>query len=248
MMALLAQATGPSLNGAAPAPPLRKHLWDDGAALAPRARGDLEERLRSARRQTAIPISILVVAKLRHGESMGDFARRAFEDRGLGSESGDAVLLVVAPHDRQAAIETGKGPAGIVPEIDADAITAPLRLRARSSLLAPALGTAIDRIVLSVTATAERRQPLPPEPGRTGEPARGVGGPPGGPGPDRNAGAAPAAADLVDAPAAPAPPSRGRSMLPTAVAASGLLVVALALRQRRKATSERDTSSKAPPP
>jgi hypothetical protein len=232
-----APSAGPAGNGP---------LWDDGAMLPARARVELEARLRAAARQTGIPITILVVAKLPGGPSIADVARSEFDARGLGTRAADAVLLAIAPRERRAAIETGKGPAGIIPEIDAEAIIARLRATVRSPLPIRELDAAIDRIVASVTATIERRRPLPHEP----TPAQAVppaallpsGTPPGSDEDQGGGDGSPASgATRPGATGTGTSPSRGRSLLPTAVAVSGLLLVGLALRQRRRSgAAERD--------
>jgi hypothetical protein len=137
--------------------------------------------------------------------------------------------LLVAPRAGRAALETGKGEAGIVPEIDARRITADLvRTLGRhtsTTTLANALGEAADRIAESVLATRERRRPLPDPHASEGDEA---------PAPSPNRDRPISVRGGATAPAAPP----HRSLMPGAYALAILVVVGLALRQRRRSDSD----------
>src|SRR5437868_2390626 len=130
----------------------------------------ISRRLRPA----AVPIAIATVGGTTStpGAESGrleEAARLRFTeagfDAGFNAGTGDAVLLLVAPRAGRAVLETGKGEAGIVPEIDARRITADvvraLGRHASAATLAPALAEAAERIADSALATRERRRPLP---------------------------------------------------------------------------------------
>jgi uncharacterized membrane protein YgcG len=213
-------------------------LWDDDGALSGSAAGAaLRARVAAAARRAGVPIAILVMGRQAAGrEPLEEIARRTFAERHLAGTSGtpDAVLLVAAPALRRSVIETGKGDAGIVPEIDARAITAELQRRlARSPAgtdVGRALSDAADRIAASILATEERRRPLADdEPDGGATPARApqtqpstTGGPAG------------------DQPAVPGP---RRTMLPVAAGLAVMLVLALGLRQRRRGRDDGSTKS-----
>ena len=127
-----------------------------------------------------------------------------------------------------AVLETGKGEAGIVPEIDARRITADLvralGRHASAATLAPALAEAAERIADSALATRERRRPLPdPRASESDETAA--------PSPRGDRPTAPKAGGTAPA----APPHR--SVMPGAYALAILVVVGLALRQRQRSVS-----------
>jgi uncharacterized membrane protein YgcG len=204
-------------------------LWvEDGPLGGSAAGAALRARLEGAARRAGVPIAILVVGREATGrESLEEIARRTFAERHLAATTGtpDAVLLVAAPALRKSVIETGKGDAGIVPEIDARAITAELqRCFGRSSGagdVGRALSDAADRIAASILATEERRRPLADDEPDGGEtPVRALEAEPfttGGP-----------------ASGQPAAPGPRRTMLPAAAGLAIMLVLALGLRQRRR--------------
>jgi uncharacterized membrane protein YgcG len=216
---------GDALAGA----PAAGSLWIEEGPLGGSAAGAaLRARLEGAARRAGVPIAILVVGRQAAGrEPLEEIARRTFAERHLAGTTGtpDAVLLVAAPVLRKSVIETGKGDAGIVPEIDARAITAELQRRfGRSSAgtdVGRALSDAADRIATSILATEERRRPLADdEPDGGATPARAPQAEPfstGGP-----------------ASAQAAAPGPRRTMLPVAAGLAIMLLLAMGLRQRRR--------------
>jgi len=218
-------------------------LTDDAHLLTSPERAALQRLLRAKTIESGSALSILLVPRLAHRQTIEDLARRAFG--AATPEHPDAsaparVLLVVSTRDRRAAIETGQGPAGIVPEIDARAIIQ--RLQRLDGAMAhrrldAALEDAVAAIAASARATAERRRPLPPDPqdappsaapvaaGHRTEPAPDDTGPEQSPddGQRPGAGSAPK----------PGPPAR-RSLMPVAYALAGLVVIGLAIRRRRR--------------
>lgn len=203
-------------------------LWDEDGAMKGSVPGAaLRARLDGAVRRAGVPIAILILGRRAAvREPLAEIARRTFSERHLGVPgTSDAVLLVAAPAARQSVIETGKGDAGIVPEIDARAITAELQRHFGRSLaaaeVARALSDAADRIATSILATEERRRPIAEDERADDTMAAGLRPavqPPG----DGSAGR----------PAPAAVPRR--SMLPAAAGLAIMLVLALGLRQRRR--------------
>lgn len=217
-------------------------IWDDSHRLSSRQRMDLDRRLASAARRLGSPVFILVTNRLQR-ETAASLAARAFTERTLsGAGESNPVLLVVSVGDRAAAIETGKGNAGIVPEIDANQITKDLMHRLRHGDPSQALARAIEAIVVSAEATAVRRRPLPPDE----EPPA-----PAGPNPAAAGAREVDTAGGVEIPDAgqgtakvtpehdPSETGRRRSRLPIAVGIAVLVLLALALRRRRQLTSPR---------
>lgn len=158
LLVLGAVVSGGTPSRAAP----RKLLFDQiGAALSSRDRVRLEERLQVATTRLGNPI-VVVIARRLYLETASELAERMFAEAGLGEHPrSNAVLLLVAVHNHAAAIATGKGNAGIVPEIDASRITQALLRSSQSPHALPgALARAIDALVLSAEATVRRRRPL----------------------------------------------------------------------------------------
>lgn len=157
LVVLGAVVSGGTPSRAAP----RELLSDQIRALPSRERVRLEERLQVATSRLGNPI-VVVIARPLHLETASELAERMFAERGLGEQpQSNAVLLLVAVHDHAAAIATGKGNAGIVPEIDASRITqALLRGSQLPHALPGALARAVDAIVVSAEATVRRRRPL----------------------------------------------------------------------------------------
>jgi uncharacterized membrane protein YgcG len=198
-------------------------------SLSRRDQARLRQELERASRALGSPVAIELVAHLPFSRAGQDqVARDAFDAHGFDIGRSDPVLLVVSLDDRRAAIETGKGAAGIVPEIDARAITTDLARNLSPTNLPEHLWRALDAIVASARATRERRQPsVPdeeaPQPVDAGTAADGESAAPGVP-----PGEAP-----------PPPPGRTRSRLPIAAAVGVLVLLALALQRRRQFAATR---------
>jgi hypothetical protein len=207
-------------------------LFGQVDSLSHRDQSRLRQELERAARALGSPVAIELVAHLPVGRAGQDrVARDAFDAHGFDISRSDPVLLLVSLRDRRAAIETGKGAAGIVPEIDARAITSELGRNLSPANLPEHLWRALDAIVASGRATRERRQPLVPddEPARpvdSGTGTDGDGEAPGGP-----------AGPPDEAPGAP--PGRTRSRLPIAAAVGVLVLLALALQRRRHFAASR---------
>jgi hypothetical protein len=160
----------------------------------------------------------------------------------------DRILLLLSPRDHEAAIETGMGNAGLVPEIDARRIAARLVSRRTAGSTGHALLEAVAAIVDSVEATRERRTPLPAGDADVDPRAAAHGnGLPAGPEPQ----AAPTAmrdAGIAGAGEAPTsiPTPGGRSRLPLAATIAGLVLLALALRRRRQMAATRPSPPRDP--
>lgn len=135
-------------------------LWDAGLRLSPRARVEVERHLATAARRVGSPVYLFITDRL-HQESATRMAERVFVDRALdGSGTSNPVLLLVAVSDGAAAIATGKGNAGIIPEMDATRITGALIAHRLGHDLQRPLTRAIDEIAEAGEATAARRRPL----------------------------------------------------------------------------------------
>jgi hypothetical protein len=228
-------------------------VWDEGRQLPPPARARLERHLAAAERTSGVPIYLLVTDRV-YGHSAPEVAATAFAAHGLGREPArNAVLLAVAVRSGDAAIETGKGNAGIVPEVDARRIAGQLKRQLPSAHPERAIEQAITAVEASARATAARRTPLPPDPlaGATddepppsagddadrrgrGEVVRDAGRPADGPNAER------ADASVVNGVLPGVPASNGRrSRLPLAIAVAVVVMLGLALRRRKQLTSSR---------
>jgi hypothetical protein len=229
--------------GALASPPAELLFGAEGggaAGLSRRDQASVRRALDRASRALGSPVAIELVAHLpRPGPELDAATRAAFEGHGFGARAGDPVVLLVSVRDRRAAIETGKGPAGIVPEIDARTITAELARGLTRANLPSHLDRAVTAIVRSAEATHERRRPLARD-----EPPRAVP-----PLADAAVGPAPAAPTADDAPegsgAEPRTPTPGtpavgrRSRLPVATAIGILVLLALGLQKRRQLAAAR---------
>jgi hypothetical protein len=208
-------------------------LLGRGAGLA-----TLRARVADAAMRAGLPVVIVLVGTVDSPRELAparleETARARFAEQGLSEGTDDAVLLLVAPRAGQAVLETGKGEAGIVPEIDARRITAALTRtlgrHASPATLGRALAEAADRVADSVLATRDRRRPLAEPPGGVieaeGEHVLA-------PSPARDQ-ATRAAGDQGGAAAA-----RHRSLMPGAYALAIFVMGGLALRQRRRFGAE----------
>ena len=221
-------------------------LTDEAHLLTGNQRAALERQLRDRALESGSALSILVVPHLEHHEAIEDLARRTFNAAPpRADQPGQArVLLVVSTREHRAAIETGQGPAGIVPEIDARGILQRLDGALAHHPLSAALEEAVTAIAASARATAERRRPLPPDPLEARPPAPQIA--PAAdevePGPDEAAREVPGSAA---APAsAPTPKGGRRSLMPGAYVLAAVVIIGLAIRRRRRLAEDRVT----PPP
>lgn len=233
-------------------------LSDDGHLLTGRQRAALGRSLRDKAVECGSPLSILLVPRLPRREALDDLARRTFISERLDAPGPPRVLLVVAVHERQAAIETGQGPAGIVPEIDARRITDRLESAlAHRGLGGVALDDAVAAIAASARATAERRRPSPAEPlPPEARPSSAQVDPAGviEQGADASEGrtsleGSPAkASGTAQKPATSGATSGDRSLMPAAYVLAAFIVVGLALRRRRRLAEDRVTPPRRPEP
>lgn len=224
-------------------------LWDDARVLTPRARAGIERTLAAASDRAAVPLFVVVAERGRDG-SASALAARAFEEHGLRSRlEHNPVLLAVVLRPPAAAVETGKGNAGIVPELDANRIRQRLASRLSARHPEEAISEAVMSLSASALATAVRRKPLPhdaldPAPDDSGAAAVEVRpGAPDAAAPDpEDGGATSVGPDPARDAGLPAdatgrgsegPPSR-RSRLPLATGVGVVVLLALALRRRRQ--------------
>jgi len=207
-------------------------LRDDRGLLGggPNA-ASLHDRVAGAAARAGMPIVVVIVggAPSARGAGMANLeeaARLRFAEEKLSEEASDAVLLLVAPRAGRAVLETGKGEAGIVPQIDGRRITADLARaldrHASTTKLARALAEAVDRIADSALATRDRRRPLA-EP-RVGERDEI-------PAPLSSGHQRPSAGTSHDQSATAQP---RRSRMPVAYGLAIVLMLGVALRQRRR--------------
>jgi len=250
-MALLAVSTAARAVAPEPAAARNAVLADPSHLLTARQRMALERLLRAKTIESGSVLSILLVPHLTRHETIEELAQRAFAADSAARAEPTApaerarVLLVVSTRERRAAIETGQGPAGIVPEIDARSIIQRLAGALAHHELDNVLEEAVGAIAASARATAERRRPLPPEPVEVRPAALPV--PPADqaePGPDE--GEPRPQPDGAPPPAAPSAQKPGgrRSLMPGAYVLAAFVVIGLAIRRRRRVTEDRVT----PPP
>lgn len=232
-------------------PAVEPRVWDGQHLLSSPARETLERQLAAAADRAGVPFFVLVTDRL-HGEPVADLAARIYAEKQLGVDpSRNVVLLVVAVTSGAAAIETGKGSAGIVPELDARRIVKELTANLSSHHPERALGQAVPALAAAARATAARRTPLPrpppdPEPPVDAAPAES----------DQRADAtaagspedAESSSAVGEAPADAGPPGvttaepghpARRSRVPLAAAIGVLVLVGLGLRRRRQITATR---------
>lgn len=227
------------------------HLWDEAHLLSSRERSDLERRLHEARTRLGSPVFVLITDRLRH-ETAAEMAERVFAGRVLGGgPQSNPVLLVVAIHNHAAAIATGKGNAGIVPEMDAARITGNLVSPNPHRTFKEKLARAVNAMIESAEATAARRRPLsaqdedlPPadaQPAGAAAPLPSLEAPPTGdpatPKPETDGGTPPTGPDRAERDRVPK--GTGPSRVPLAVGVAVLLVLGLALRRRRQIAATR---------
>lgn|GEM_PF-5755605 len=220
-------------------------LTDQARLLTGRERAALESLLRVKATESGALLTALVVPHLPQHQTVEELAAQAFtaSDPRPGTAAHPRVLLVVSLKERRAAIETGQGPAGIVPEIDAGAIVQRLSAALAHQRLSAALADAIAAVATSARATAERRRPLPPEPQDVRAPApAAVPAPLGEPGAEETA----TTPEEPRVPATDPQPGRPRrrSVMPAAYVLAGLVLIGLAIRRRRRLPDDRVT----PPP
>lgn len=225
-------------------------VWDARHRLPSAARDDLERQLTAAERTAGVPLFLVVTDRVQ-GEPIAAWAARTFAERALGDDPGrNAVLLAVALDGGAAAVETGKGNAGIVPEIDARRIVKELSARLSARNPERAIATAVSQLAASSRATAARRTPLPVptreerdeapvaearEAGSSLDAAVADGAVASGAGVSSKAGDGGVASSEED----PAARRRGRSRLPMAIGLGVLVLVGLALRRRRQVAASR---------
>jgi len=231
---LVAPGLARTASAAGPVPPAPRPLGSlqDDAGLLGRGPevATLRDRVVGAATRAGLPLSIVVVGTT-DPASLGEAARTRFAEEGLSEGTNDAVLLLVAPRAGQAAIETGKDEAGIVPEIDARRITAALTRTIGRHPSAATLGRALaetaDQIADSALATRDRRRPLADR--RTGAVEDDEAPAPS----SRRDPAAPTAGGDAREPGAPR-----RSLMPGAYALAIFVILGLALRQRRRSGAD----------
>lgn len=79
----------------------------------------LEEKLKSFTAESSNELALVIINSL-DGDTVENFARRLFEDWGIGGAKNDnGVLLLVAVEDRKMRIETGYGLEGALPDATA---------------------------------------------------------------------------------------------------------------------------------
>lgn len=85
------------------------YVVDQAAILSSDDRQALTRRLEDFQRTTGHQLAVVTVASL-HGEDIALFTRRLANTWGVGRKGlNDGVVVLVAPHDRQARIEVGRG-------------------------------------------------------------------------------------------------------------------------------------------
>lgn len=103
-------------------PELSSWIVDEAQVLTSEQRQALDQMLQQFEQQKGAQIFMLTIPSL-EGEDIDSYAVRVFEDWGVGREStDDGVLLVAAIEDRKLRIEVGYGLEGAIPDIVAGRI------------------------------------------------------------------------------------------------------------------------------
>jgi uncharacterized protein len=95
----------------------RVYVADPGNLLDPATKARVNSTLYSLRQQTTAEVAVAVVPSI--GDMpIEDFSEKLFTSWGLGKEDKDnGVLIVIAPEQRRARIQTGYGAEGVLPDI-----------------------------------------------------------------------------------------------------------------------------------
>jgi uncharacterized protein len=112
--AALAQPPIVQVSSAAPLPALTGRVVDRAEILTPSAEAELSERLAALEKQTTDQLVVVTVGSL-EGEPIEDLGLRLGNGWRIGRKGVDnGVLLIVAPTERRARIEVGKGLEGLL--------------------------------------------------------------------------------------------------------------------------------------
>jgi len=103
-------------------PPINGQVMDTAGVLTPPQVARLNDKLLRVRMQTGFAVVVFIPSSL-EGESMEDVAYTTFNTWKVGSAKGDdGVLLLIAPQERKARIETGKGVGGALTDLQSSRI------------------------------------------------------------------------------------------------------------------------------
>lgn len=100
----------------------RVYVADPGNLMDPSVRDRVNSRLASLREQTTAEVAVAVIPSI--GDTpIEEFGERLFTRWGIGKRDKDnGVLILIAPEQRQARIQTGYGAEGVLPDISAKKI------------------------------------------------------------------------------------------------------------------------------
>jgi uncharacterized protein len=136
-------------------PPMTDHVTDTAGKLAPSDRAAINAKLEAYRVSTTIEIAVFIPATL-DGESIEDVGiavGRAWHIGAKGKDNG--VVLVIAPVERKARIEVGKGVEGALTDLQSNDI---IRQKIRPNLTPGsenyfrAVDDSVDSIMSTLTA------------------------------------------------------------------------------------------------
>jgi len=160
-LALLLAA--PGARAAFVVPPIQGHVTDTAGILSSDERADLEQRLTRWMDQDGVEIGVFVAGSL-EGETIEDVAYKTFNSWRIGREKLDnGVLLVIAPKEHRARIETGKGIGGELTDLQAsDIIQTRIAPRLREGHYHDAIADGTDAIAVALGSTqAPAAQKMP---------------------------------------------------------------------------------------
>ena len=151
---VLALVVAPRAMAYAP-PPMTAHVTDTAGKLTEEQRLALDKKLEDYRLRTTNEIAVFIPKSL-EGDDIEDVANTTARAWKLGTkEKGNGVLLVIAPAERKARIETNTGIQGALTDLQANDI---IRQKIRPHLApghedyAAAAGTATDAIMADLDA------------------------------------------------------------------------------------------------
>lgn len=100
----------------------RVYVADPGNLMSQSAKAQVNEALANLRQSTSAEVAVAIVPSI--GDmTIEDFSEQLFTNWGLGKKDKDnGVLILIAPEQRKARIQTGYGVEGVLPDISAKKI------------------------------------------------------------------------------------------------------------------------------
>jgi len=153
-------------------PPLQARVNDRAHVLTPAQSDALERKLAAFELETTHQIAVLTVPSL-EGDPIEDFSIRVVEAWKLGREDADnGILVLVAPNDRQARIEVGRGLEGVIPDAIASRILRNQMIpRFQAGDVAGGITAGVDAVVAAAKGEVVPVAPAAPPRGRGNGPS-----------------------------------------------------------------------------